>query len=657
MLISEISAGEIRWNSWYQRPEGSYDTRREALIDAAAAKSGDLMRVMARVFSEQRAEDSGQPVLTSFDEDSIRVALDELRARPDCADFRACGVVRLLAQFADVMSPEFRAEVEDALSGFRYDAHDPGDDMMIFWTENHDILFCSSEYIAGSLMPDHVFSATGQTGAWHKARGRKRIEKWIDFRSRFGHAEWDSNVYFPLQLAGIINVADLAPDEELRARAARMTDVMLADMASDSFHGLLATSHGRSYPDRVQSHRGESNSNIHWLLYGTGWRGGVGNAAETFLMIAENYRPHEAVLALHDDEPEPFVSRERHSIVVEKGAELGFDPADPENTVLYWSLGATAHPLVMDQSSALINNNRLWRYAEFKPFEAALRLVDRFPAVLRNVMVNRSPAVRPYMTEVNKITWRTRNAQLSSAVDYRKGEYGLQHHLMEACLGPDALVFVTHPAAKNEALPEPNEWVGGHTFPRIVQDGPTLIAVFEIARFGLLAEPAPLEYTHAWFPRDEFDEVREQDGWVFARKDDGFIAITAKNGLSEVPDQDGHPTLRSDGKSNVWILKVGDGGQGTGDSFDEFVSSVVSTPLEYSDQGAIFGGLSASWSGIPTVEGEELTLHDFGRIDNPRVLHKYGVPRVTFFSNEGDYVLDIDSGEVNMTREDLDEDF
>jgi len=40
----------------------------------------------------------------------------------------------------------------------------------------------------------------------------------------------------------------------------------------------------------------------------------------------------------------------------------------------------------------------------------------------------------------------------------------------------------------------------------------------------------PLPWTHLFFPRRAFDEVQEQDGWIFARKGTGYVSVWLPEG-------------------------------------------------------------------------------------------------------------------------------
>ena len=131
--------------------------------------------------------------------------------------------------------------------------------------------------------------------------------------------------------------------------------------------------------------------------------------------------------------------------------------------------------------------------------------------------------------EANIYTYRTPDYMLSTAQDYRPGYGGNQHHIWQATLGPNAVCFTTYPANDRRAGSSPNYWTGSGTLPRVAQVENVVIAVYKVSNSPLLTIPNKLSYTHAWLPRDQFDRVREQDGWVFAQKGSGYLALWSMN--------------------------------------------------------------------------------------------------------------------------------
>ena len=82
------------------------------------------------------------------------------------------------------------------------------------------------------------------------AIARPRIVRWLDLRFRTGFSEWLSNVYYDEDLVALLSLVDFCGDEELVQRATMVTDLMLLDVALNSFQGFFAGSHGRSYEDQ-----------------------------------------------------------------------------------------------------------------------------------------------------------------------------------------------------------------------------------------------------------------------------------------------------------------------------------------------------------------------------------------------------------------------
>jgi hypothetical protein len=160
--------------------------------------------------------------------------------------------------------------------------------------------------------------------------------------------------------------------------------------------------------------------------------------------------------------------------------------------------------------------------------------------------------------DVNKVTYKTPDYMLCSAQDYHPGESGVQQHIWQATFGPDAVVFVTHPPCLSEENSHrPNFWHGNVVLPRAAQWKDVLIAVHKLPADDWLG------FTHAYFPAWAFDEhvLREGSdgrGWAFARKGEGYLALTAARGVEFVTQGDNAcRELRSYGQHNVWLCHMG----------------------------------------------------------------------------------------------------
>ncbi len=187
-------------------------------------------------------------------------------------------------------------------------------------------------------------------------------------------------------------------------------------------------------------------------------------------------------------------------------------------TRLMWGMGVFNSHTAGTVSLACMN-----KY-ELPPILADIAAGLRSPAELWN---REQHAMGENM--VNKVTYRTPDGILSSAQDYRPGEWGEREHIWQATFGPQNVVFVTHPGNSSEKdVHAPNFWLGNAVLPRVAQWKDTLVALYN------LPENDRMGFTHAYFPTVEFDEFILRGSTAFARQGSGYIALTASQGLEMV---------------------------------------------------------------------------------------------------------------------------
>ena len=183
-------------------------------------------------------------------ETKLRIILEETAAHPRSFDpsFSPLAGEILkqgLLSYKYWLDEQPRALDNDRLNKVKNDlgyGDDEVDHEMEFWSENHYIMFASSEYLLGQLWQDDEFPARAgssstratrparRTGAQRRDRGRARVLKWLNNRLMFGWMEFNSSGYYREHLWALLNLVDFALDEEVRTKATMAVDLMLFDV-------------------------------------------------------------------------------------------------------------------------------------------------------------------------------------------------------------------------------------------------------------------------------------------------------------------------------------------------------------------------------------------------------------------------------------------
>ena len=651
---------------YWTEPRGDYNSRRRAFLEFSAGsesngKRGDFFSQLCRL------ELNRGPL----DEESVCEALAYVNGRGDCSDFIVSGLLRMLYQYKDsiLLSQKLLEETRHTLLNFKYWLDEPGEDMMFYWTENHQIMFNADQYLAGQLFPEDIFPNSGKNGRWHLEMGRKRILGWIDLKARFGFSEWDSNCYYDEDFTPLLNLVDFSKDQEVVKRAAMILDVMFLDMAVDSFRGTYGTSHGRSYPGQVLSGFGEATSGVQKIAWGMGIFNSPNRMTAVCLATSLRYRVPKTIEALAKDMPEELINRERHSFDPEDAKRLGVGKDDQERIISLWGSGQFAHRKVVKETLRLANQfNSGCFNTIIRPYIEAV--LGTYRELDERGISHDGDLDRRALSEVNKLTFRTPDYQLSCAQDYRKGKLGFQQHIWQATLGSDAVVFTVHRGNTDEV--NYKHWVG--RLPRAVQYRNLVIALYCIpeaplpgprvvgslvARGMAIPSPGPSEeellpYTVASFNRGVFDEVVERDGWILARKEKGYLALWSQrpvqwtgNGVFKCGG------LIAKGRRNTWICQLGR--EDIEGSFQEWVQQISSASVEFQDLSVCYqapglGEVRFSWEDDLTVCGEKVPLCDYPRFDNPYCRAEYGSGKYEISFDEFNYFLDFKKGERQEYR-------
>jgi hypothetical protein len=623
--------------------------------------------------------------------DDFAAVFEKIDTHRDTSDFDMMRLVALWHGYRSELGDELRLAIEQRFLGFRYWYTDPLptgiDDDKWFWSENHRIIVHTLEYLAGRALPGETFAITGETGAFHAERGRAQIEAWLDEKAEWGFSEWHSDVYYAKDVEPLLLLTEFA-EPDLAARAAAMLDVVLLDLALHQRAGNVGVTHGRSYMKDKSRATDQDVFGVVRLAFGTSDVPYPSRSDATAIALARATRYRlPAVLERVAQSEETFVDRERMGVPLDLEQPFAAAPdspagapsfADPEAIPFWWERGALTAWQVVPATLATIEERGLWETDLFSPYRALADVAGGDPAVAQQLAHSLRCTINVrLLTAVDTITYRSAHAMLSSAQDHRPGCFGDQYHAWQATLDEDAVVFTSHPGNEpregEDRWPDGDlYWSGAVTMPRTAQHGAAVINLYApqypAPGEGPLESFGYLPYTHAYFPTERFDEVREQDGWTFGRRGGGYVALWSwratawrahdpavvfTNGLTQPFD-----LVAAGGADNVWIAEVGDAS--TWGTFDDFVAAVAAAPVTVAPRPALAEGvaggfdvtygspseglLAFGWSGPLTVDGEEVPLHGELRFDNPFATVPFGATELRIADGDVSLELDLATG-------------
>jgi hypothetical protein len=573
--------------------------------------------------------------ITKINEKALQDALDYVNSRQDPSDFNMASLVRLyyLYHGTGALTAENEQALKDAMLNYKYWLDEPGTTYVEMWTENHQILSASAEYLAGQMFPDDVFTNDGLTGKQKMEKARARFLRWADLRVRTGFAEWDSTTYYPEDLAPLLSLVQFADDESISTRAAMIVDMILFDTAVDSYYGFFATSHGRVTTGGIKSQAGDSMVTVQAIAFGMGRFQSTTNMAVDSLVTSPKYTVPSVLQALALDNPQDYSNFERQSIPITEAsaAKYGIGTTNVADAPIWWGFGAFTLPNRINLTIATADAWNLWHYPDFADLKDIAKTLQAIHGLSLASQLLDPDSNGTVMSEVNKVTYRTPDYMLSSAQDYRKGEKGYQQHIWQATLDSYAVVFATNPDSLDEGdNHRPSYWMSDGRLPRTAQYKNLLIALYDIPTHP--SAPYPLEtrhyaFSHAYFPKWAFDEVKEVPagknggGWIFGKRGDGYVALYVDQAYKWTEtDPDAGQEVISLGYKNVYICQMGR--KAVDGSFENFIAAVTKADLSVNGLTVRYdapglGLATFDWQSPFIVGGNRISLRDYPRWDNP----------------------------------------
>ncbi len=562
----------------------------------------------------------------------------------DCSDFRLVNLIRILYEFEDQI-PQARLEkIERTLFGFRYWWDEPEGNSMCYWSENHQILFASAEYLIGQKYPEQVFGNSGLTGKAHMEKAKKRIEDWMEMRWDYGFTEFFSNVYYKEDIGAMINVIDFSSDSDLSQRMKIIMDLLFYDVAAQSTNRMFISVSGRAYEGNRKGGTNHTLGGLTNYYWGTGEK--INPGIMYGMMTTKKYDLPPVLKEIALDTTNVVIKQHNGLDLPELGVE-GFDGLDNRSMMMQLGMESFTNPEVIHNTMEFIRKNRMFS----NEFVKDLKIIDFTLIKWLHLESTISKAIKPQTDGVaiqkgNTYTYKTKDYSLYSVQNYHPGSYGDQQHVSGMNLGNSFSIFHTHPAVEEGVEKQsPNYWAGYGHMPHVAQDGNVSLSIYNIPDKKGMMEFALLDYTHAYYPSEQFDSVIINEQYALGKKGDAYCAIITANPTkfrSNTKDD-----LIQDGKQVFWIIEAGSKIQdGT---FEAFCHRIQHNKLNF-DQGNLeldykSNGMDYNlvFDGNFSLNGEIVDTN-YDRYESPYILAKKKPENLIFEFNGKSLLLDFQKG-------------
>ena len=600
----------------------------------------------------------------SFSEDEVFSLLTKqaeyMNNRFDCADFRAQMLFKIYKDCN--LSDRCSLLIKEAFLGFKYFIDEPGDDSMCYWSENHQILFAVSEYLAGQEWPDEIFINDGTTGKEHMQKATTRIDAWMQQRFDYGFSEYLSNNYLAEDIAPMANFIVYAKDKKRVEQMKIIMDLLWLDVALNSVNNRFVAVSSRMYGNNKTANCiGNSIQSAMNILWGKETaekilcRCDVSIAEKELIEASLSKKPNYIVLCFNDAVekgqyilPEAIkdIAVSNECFVSKMSSGLSADDMASENLIgqsdacVMAQMGAETftNPQVIRNTLEYIKKNRLYTnkflgYFKFLNLSVLKclnwqKIAERYSIMPHGIALGRG----------NVYTYRNAYYSLSTDICKDVDLCGAQDHVWTANIAEDLTLFTTHPAGNGNGKygASPGYWVGNGRRPMSVQHKNVNVTVYKLPQRKRLGESDVCDITHAYMPCDLYDEFELDNNTVFARKNKVFVALISDGVLEYKPYnsdsekgllkgrvlpsgltfENGFDLFRKGGKYHSYITELSDL---DAETFDEFKQRIKQNKIVFTNGSVSYktncGEIYVSYDGDFMVDGKTAQT-EFDRYDS-----------------------------------------
>lgn len=393
---------------------------------------------------EQRRSDYIDTALAHFDSDALPIQayrglpldsaalygmLSDIRTDGD-ADFHIVQMVRVL--FLTQSTHQYDSVILSSLNSVKYWIN-YGDSIHVYWSENHMAMWMGSDYLLQQSYGRPVDTVV-----------KNRVLHYLQLKNQYGFYEFNSSVYLPYCLSGILNLADFATDPQIKALATsaaqKLTSDYLLRLTNDK--GTFFPTAGRNYYGKYETPYGQNHNNLIWLLTGMGPM--PDNASHCGAFLATSDLPVDTITNSWRPTIDT-VYQNGHSLNATFAINAGQDSI--ARIIFRWSGGGYFQPSVVLGSAAMITDSNMWNNYTFQSFHQLAGLpLSLYPQIAQSLSVLSYSSL---IMDARLAIYKHHSVTLSSAQDFFKGKVGFQQWPCVANVGTTAVYTASGPVYAN----------------------------------------------------------------------------------------------------------------------------------------------------------------------------------------------------------------
>lgn len=453
--------------------------------------------------------------------------------------------MKLVTRIRDIVSYNM-VDVANRLMqeySFWYDPVTTPSKSLVFWSENHYIMNCSSELILRQMLDLPIPGALSH-----------RIHTFLDVKKFFGTSEWLSPVYIPFTVASLINLYDFSNDVSIQQDCQILLDriafeVLTTSNASDA---SIVSPSGRAYSrHRVKTKGLHLNLFIEFLLSGQNIPNSP-NDAEMALRSAlstTSYRPKPEVYTYATAKNTSVNAFVRLSSSIEDIAsfmEKEDTPLDEFVSIL-WNYGVYMPQNVkhIQKVVQFMDMYNLWKHPHFKALNGVrkylgcnVKCFSKFMKVVTSCNVIHDMMKGAVLADSVMFVHKEGDVVMSSLVGYNEGLPAFQQWPFAINLSgvPVWCAFGSVGTGGMACLGNKDagkELSTARLFPFIEQSGNRLIATYSGSSLRMKCSSLGLVPKMHW-PTESFDQHGQTEKWTWAIKGNAVVAYNIQKNKVEI---------------------------------------------------------------------------------------------------------------------------